>query len=365
MTVRGVWNRFLGRVRARRAHLRFALRVTVAAVLAFSLAQLLTIPLSGLWAVLTAIVVIQMSAGASIRATAEYVVGTLGGVIYASAVAMLVPHSDTIALTGLLALTMAPLAFAAALNPSFRVAPFTGALVLLISGQLGESPIDAALYRLLEVIIGGGVGVAVSLFVLPDRAHGLKLEAGARILDQFARALPKLLTGFSQKLDIDEVRRTHDEIGRTLAGFQARAAESKGERLFSLVARPDPGPLQRTMLRLRHDLIMIGRAAEPLPDNLAPRLGPLLDRIAASAGAYLPESAVALASNRPPPSREPLKAALEAYTSEIAAFRKEGAMRSLSSGELERLFALGFALEQLQQNFADLERCIEEHARDS
>ena len=86
---------------------------------------------------------------------------------------------------------MAPLAFAAALNLIFRVAPFTGALVLLISGQLGEGPIEAALYRLLEVILGGAIGVMVSL-VLPERAHGLGLEAAARILDQLARAL---LTG--------------------------------------------------------------------------------------------------------------------------------------------------------------------------
>ena len=84
---------------------------------------------------------------------------------------------------------MAPLAFAAALNPIFRVAPFTGALVLLISGQLGEGPIEAALYRLLEVILGGAIVVSL---VLPERAHGLGLEAAARILDQLARAL---LTG--------------------------------------------------------------------------------------------------------------------------------------------------------------------------
>ncbi|MEA2933678.1 MAG: hypothetical protein QOD74_324, partial [Variibacter sp.] len=32
-------------------------------------------------------------------------------------------------------------------------------------------PIEAALYRLLEVAIGGATAVAVSLFVFPERAH--------------------------------------------------------------------------------------------------------------------------------------------------------------------------------------------------
>ena len=267
MTVPGAWERIGHYVRPYRAQLRFSLRVALAALLAFALAQVLTIPLHGLWAVLTAVLVTQMSIGASVRAAAEYVVGTLGGVIYASAIAVAIPHANTIALAGLLALTMAPLAFAAALNPIFRVAPFTGALVLLISGQLREGPIEAALYRLLEVLLGGAIGVTVSLLVLPERAHGLGLEAGARILDQLARALPKLLTGVTQELDVDEVHRIQSEIGRSIAGFQAHAAELKGERLFSLVARPDPSSLSRTLLRLRHDLVMIrprgGRAAAP------------------------------------------------------------------------------------------------------
>jgi hypothetical protein len=36
--------------------------------------------------------------------------------------------------------------------------------------------------------------------------------------------------------------------------------------------------------------------------------------------------------------------------------------RTLSSGEAERLFALGFAFEQLHENFADLARCVREYS---
>jgi uncharacterized membrane protein YccC len=81
-----------------------------------------------------------------------------------------VPHTTPLALAGVLALTVAPLAGAAALNPSFRVAPFTGVIVLQISNELGEGPLESALYRLLEVALGGAVAVTVSLLVFPERA---------------------------------------------------------------------------------------------------------------------------------------------------------------------------------------------------
>jgi len=253
------WSWLRTRLRDYSAQLRLCLRVTAAALLAFVLAQPLDVPLSGLWAVLTAIVVTQISVGGSLQATTEYVTGTLGGAIYASVIALLVPHTTVSGVAAGLALTLAPLAFLAAVSPRFRVAPFTAVLVLLVSAQLGEGPITAALYRLLEVAIGGIAAIVVSLVVLPQRAHGLVIEAAACVLDLMAQALPELLAGLTRPRD---------------------------------------------------------------------------------------ESAV----------RQP-------YSSEMAALRSEGATRELASSDVERIFALGFALEQLYRNFLDLERCVRDCAR--
>jgi hypothetical protein len=44
----------------------------------------------------------------------------------------------------------------------------------------------------------------------------------------------------------------------------------------------------------------------------------------------------------------------------LTSLRREGLTRTLSSREVERLFALGFALEQFQEHVRDLARCIEE-----
>jgi hypothetical protein len=58
-----------------------------------------------------------------------------------------VPHSTDLLLAFALALAIGPLAYAAAINPSFRVAPVTAVLVLMISTKLGEAPIGLAYDR--------------------------------------------------------------------------------------------------------------------------------------------------------------------------------------------------------------------------
>ena len=72
--------------------------------------------------------------------------------------------------------------------------------------------------------------------------------------------------------------------------------------------------------------------------------------------------AAALMSKQKAPPREPLDAALTQYTAEIEALRRAGKLRELSGEDIERLFATGFALEQMRLNLRDLDRCIDEWA---
>ena len=357
------WQRIRNRVGAYRGPLRYCLRVTVAALLALTLTRSLAFPLHGLWAVLTAVVVSQVSVGGSLRATIEYIVGTIGGAVYAAAIGVLIPHATPAAQAGVLALAVAPLAFAAAINPTFRVAPFSALLVLLIGGELGESPLQSAITRVLEVALGGGVAVLVSVLVFPERAHRLGLQAAARVLGLMADALPKLLGGFVRNSDPAETSRIQGDLGAAVAAFQALIAETKRERMVSLTREPDPAPLSRTLLRLRHDLVILGRAAAtPLPEPFPQRLGPLIVSFGAKASEFLRGSGAALTQPRGPPSLEPVEASLKAYEAEVASLRGEGLTRALSTGEVERLFALGFALEQLCANLADLSQRLQDYA---
>jgi uncharacterized membrane protein YccC len=360
------WQHIRGLIGAYRPQWRFCLRMTASGLAAFAVAKVLNIPLQGLWVIITAVVVTQMSAGGSLRATLEYIVGTVGGAVYAAIIGVLIPHTTTLSEAGVLALSIAPLALLAAFNPNFRVAPFSAVLVLLISGQFGEGPIEGAITRSSEVALGGVIAVLVSLLVLPERAHHMRLKAAVALLRQLARVLPELLTGFTRPLDAAENSRIQNDIGAAVLSFEQITAEAEHELFISFATQPDPGPLSRTMLRLRHDLVIIGRAAAmPLADIIAGRLDPLLARFGVAASEFLRASAAALAQLSPPPPLDAVEAALTAYTSEVAALRNEGLTRPLSSSEVEQVFALGFALEQLHQNFIDLRRCVQDYARRS
>ena len=88
-----------------------------------------------------------------------------------------------------------------------------------------------------------------------------------------------MLAGLTRGLDNDALHRIQDGIGAALTGLNATGAEAERERSARLSSGPDTGPLLRTILRLRHDVVMIGRASVvPLPSDLQARLArPLSD----------------------------------------------------------------------------------------
>ena len=147
--ITSAWTWLRLQIRELRPQLRLCLRVTVAAMLSFVLGKSLNIPLGGLWAVLTAVVVTQMSVGAPLKAAIEYLTGTLGGAAYAGVIAALVPHANEVSLLVALAIAVTPLV--AAINPSFRAGPLTAVTVVVGSSLTHSGPIESALYRVLEV----------------------------------------------------------------------------------------------------------------------------------------------------------------------------------------------------------------------
>jgi uncharacterized membrane protein YccC len=350
-------------LREHRVQLALSIRVTIAALVALALARLLQLPLP-LWAVLTAVIVTQMSVGRSLMATFDYLVGTLGGAIYCGAIGVLIPHASEIALLAVLALAVTPLAFIAAINPRFSVAPITAIIVLLIPTMTHATPFASAFDRVIEVALGGVTGLVVSFLLLPASAHPQVVRAAARTLDEMAGALGELLAGLTQGLDVEALHRIQDGIGQALVHMNVVGAEAERERSARLLtAGPDTGPLLRTLLRLRHDLVIIGRAATiPLPEAFTSRLEAPLAQIGSAFAGYFRGSGAALRAGASPPPLDAAEAALDVYAAEIAALRSEGLTRSLPGDEAERFFALGFALEQMHSDFKDLERCVAERA---
>lgn len=306
----GLLKRLSAAIQARKPQLALAVRVTVAAfgALVAALALNLMLPL---WAVLTSLIVTQMSVGRSLKATRDYMFGTIGGAIYGGAIAVLIPHSGEGALLALLVLAVAPLAFIAAINPSLNAATVTAVIVLLVPTMSHGNPLDSAIDRLLEVMVGAVAGLLASFFVLPSRAHSQIRVSAARALELIAAALSELLAGLTRGRDNDVVHQIQDGIGTALVGLNATGAEAERERAAHLSSAPDTGPLLRTILRLRHDVVMIGRATVvPLPFDLQIRLAAPLAKVSDAIITYLRAIADALRTGVGAPAIWPVQAAL-------------------------------------------------------
>jgi uncharacterized membrane protein YccC len=345
-----------------KVELGLGVRVTAAALSALIVALAFGLKLP-LWAVLTAIIVTQMSVGRSLKATRDYLVGTIGGAIYGGAVAILVPHTGEGALLGVLVLAVAPLAFIAAINPSLNVATVTAIIVLLLPMMNHNTPLESAIDRVFEVAVGAITGLLVSFLVLPSRAHSQIRVSAAQALELIASALGELLAALTRGRDNDALHGLQDGIGSALVSLNAIGAEAERERAARLSSGPDTGPLLRTILRLRHDLVMIGRSTlVPLPSPIQRRLAGPLARVSGAMTTYLRAIAAALRSGAGAPAIWPVQTALQAYAGEVAALRQEGLTRGLPGDVAERFFAIGFSLEQMRQNLKDLERCVAEWA---
>jgi hypothetical protein len=162
-------------------------------------------------------------------------------------------------------------------------------------------------------------------------------------------------------MKLAELYRVQDAIGATLLELNTMGSEAERERSARLSSEADTGPLRRTLLRLRHDLIILGRAAGmPSTDAMRERLRPRLDDVEIAAAEFMRACARALRAWQAPPPLAFFERSLEAYDAEVEKMRHEGLTRALPGDAAERFFAVGFALEQMHQNFRDLVRVVDE-----
>ena len=347
-----------------RAEFRAAVRAVVAALLAYAIATLAHLP-QPYWSVIVSLLVIQATVGASLQTSIDWLVGTIGGAIYGSIVGAFVPHDDLYLVILSLFIALAPLTFLATVNGRYRIAPMTAVIALIVPRGPDIGAIAFTLERTAEVGIGALVAAVVSLLVLPSRAHGMIAESVADVLDTLADLVPRLAeaTAVARPDDaalVDEFA----ELREKMSALDAAAAEFRRERRIRLSEDPDPAALVMAVVRVRNDAIMIFRATSaPFPEPVEARLSPHIGAIAAAAAAYLRSLAGAFGTRTAPPRPVAVQAALGAYSAEVDAIRAEGLLRNLPTDPVERLFSLGFALDQLGDNLVTLADCCGLYAR--
>ena len=343
--------------------LRLVLRTTLAGLITFTLAHLLELP-QAIWAVLTSVLIMQASVGGSLQASLDRMLGTVAGAIWGVSVTLAIPHRETLALGLPLAVALAPLALLAALKPNYRVAPVTAVIVLLSTTGAQLGPMHYAVDRVLEIGLGCLVGFAVSLLVLPARAHGLLTEAAVEVILALRDLLELLLQDMTRSPDGTALAAIHLRLSQALNRVEGFVADVKRERANRLTDAPDAEPVARNLRRLRHDLTAIGRTVmEPLPQPARQYLAEVTGDLRLVISDYLAGSAASVGGRLAPPSLDSVDKALLAFRDSMDRLRQSGTLRELAIEEVERVLSLAFALLQLRGNLGDLADRIAEHAK--
>ena len=320
--------------------LRFAARITIAAMTAYLIAEALALP-EALWAVITALIVVQTSVGGTIGTGFDRLVGTLAGAVIGGVAATAHALWPILPIGPLLLVAIAPLSLFAVKRPSYRVAPVTAALMLLLVHG-AEAPLVIALDRVLEIAIGCVIGIAVAILVLPYRAEQQlvdKVAAGLKLLGQQIT----LQLGARAPGDRARIETLQEQLRGLLASCETIAVDARREHRMHL-GRRDPEPLFRTLRRLRSDVAIVDRAMTQLADAGAP---PGLAAVAAAFADMLEAAAKALPRRAPPPPAATLDDALAAC---------------FGAPVPDRLLPLSIALEAVRRDCGDLIDRVAERA---
>ena len=341
----------------RLSEIRHATRVAAAVGAAYAVGVIFHLP-QAYWIVFTAIIVVQASVGGTITASLERLGGTVvGGLIGVGATYL---RAKTTLEEGLvISAAVAVAAFAAAVRPSLRVAPITAAIVLLGGATSHMGPITAAFWRVVEIAIGGAVGVAATLVVFPARARRAVRQRAATAMRQIA----ELLALFAERFDaggVDlEARPSHQTIRTSLGQADQTLAEADRETLWGPKAAAPEG-MVRSLRRLANDAIMIGRAlAQPLPAAAGERIAPSAKSLLEAAAARLRDMAGALETGAAIPT-DSLPDARAAFETAVQQAREARLTAEIDFDAAARLFGLVFAMESVLANLADLAQRIAE-----
>ncbi|MEO9296823.1 FUSC family protein [Devosia alba] len=329
-----------------------SVRMTLGGVAAFALARALGLP-EGLSATITAILVTQSNVEGSLRRAFDQFIGALFGAVYAAGIALAIAPDDALSTALALGIALAPLTILATRSAGFLVAPITAAVVLLGGSGLDLTATGLAVYRIAGVTLGCGIALLVSVLIAPARASRLVGETASQIARLMGEQLQALAS--SDLADHAVLNTKSSETRRKLIRLAALVDQTAQERLQWRVLAPAGQNLLLTLRRVRHDVDVLRRAAREVgSDALRDSAATTWQYAARCAAATLTCTSQLLVGQPVPEDFNTLAPAVRGYKVAVDEMRRTGVTNSLSTAALERLFGLGFALEQLRRDLDEL-----------
>jgi uncharacterized membrane protein YccC len=307
-----------------RSACRQAICMTLAALFAFLVTRWLGLP-QGYWAVITCLAVVQGSVSATVNAGVARFAGTAVGALFSSMCLFLLMNSPIPVWATLLVL-IAPLSIIAALWPLFRLAPLTGGLVLLLAGSSG---IDFAFGRVVEIGVGGIIGIIVSFAILPQRPIDTANVHCAEVLRQLA-------TSARAQVKISDMHLLQTEFKTSRNAFlqmQSEIKEPKNKRIGKSIRELSPEILIGIIQQVRSDMEVL-RHAIKIEEPSAYH-----EELSTAVASLFAAEAEALVTKRPAPSFASLDSVIQGFSTKTP---------------------LGFMLSVLRRDLADLHKSIDD-----
>lgn len=338
--------------------LRQTLRVTVAAAAAFVAYKLLNLQ-QGYWAIFTVLIVMQGSIGGTLGAATERMIGTFAGAILGGVAAAL--HDDSPYKLGTALVIVTGLGvWGASLRPQLKVAPVTAAIMLL-SAPAGVPVHTFVLDRIIEIALGGVIGVLATVLIFPARSHDVVITRSVDVL----RRIQHLLQSEADAIERGEAlppSNEHPNLREALTSVEQAMKDADRERASRLATHAIPAAIPRTLWRIRNDLVHIGSVLnKQLPETILASLASAAANLLRAEAAFVGHCATGL-NDGTAVTRDHVTEMYLAFTDAFDKVRQSGVTHALDFDAAGRVFGLAFTLERLHRDLGDLADRINEIA---
>lgn len=323
-------------------------RVMAACLATYWLTGLLGLK-QGYWAIFTVLIVMQGSLGATATAAFDRLLATIAGAVLGGAVVMATPR-DPVAVGASLIVMSGVLTFAAVRQPRLRGAALTSAIVLLTRSPdipVGIFVID----RIIEITLGGAIGVMASRFILPVPSRGATIARFCEILSTMAQLLNAQADAVARGEALISAE-ANIALRQSLVATEAVLNDARRERAMGLVREDVSDAIPRTLWRIRNGIAQISQIlCTPFPPTAMAIVGPAVEGMLRAHAQSAQDAASALSDGAAPVQDSE---AAEIFERAFVTLQHSDEARAIPFDEMGRVFGMAFTLRRMQQDFHDL-----------
>jgi uncharacterized membrane protein YccC len=312
----------------------------------------------GYWAVFTALVVAQVTLGASWKPALYRTIGSTAGAL-AAIVLMALFGLGTVRIGIELFALAALFGFLTVKHPSFSAAGFTAAIVLVL-GRIEGTPFHIGWLRVLYTVLGSGVAFAVGALVWRVDAREALREKLANILNGsgtlYRAVTAAALQGIDNEEDVRQLDRGLHDLRR---GVTQQMDDARGELTFSRFNRDAYQQVVELADLIRRRLTAMAEDRSLyMHAQVEPGVVPSLPALAEKTAQSFPELAEAVRKRSAPSNLPKLADALRDLEADLARLRAQSATAPFALDRMLPFWALVFNLREVAQDLLQLESAL-------